>query len=100
MNLYSEWEIRQKFVNYRIKFAIYGYFSRYTGKAQKNFICESNSGSDLFFTASKERRRSCCSQSKPLPPPRFCGYGARKRFEKLRRMISRLGRRFSAVRLL
>ncbi len=47
-------DILQKFVNYRVKFAIYGDFGRYTSKPLKDFIYESNSGSDIFFTASKE----------------------------------------------
>lgn len=42
-------EILQKFVNYGIKFAIYGDFSQYTSKALKDFIYESNRGKDLFF---------------------------------------------------
>lgn len=47
-------DILQKFTNYRVKFAIYGDFSRHTGQALKDFIRESNSGNDIFFTASKE----------------------------------------------
>ncbi len=42
-------EIVQKFVNYGIRFAIYGDFSAHTGKALKDFMYESNNGKDLFF---------------------------------------------------
>lgn len=42
-------EILQKFVNYQIKFAIYGDFSSYTSKPLKDFIYESNNGKDVFF---------------------------------------------------
>ena len=42
-------EILQKFVNYKIKFAIYGDFSKYTSKPLKDFIYESNKGKDIFF---------------------------------------------------
>ena len=44
-------EILQKFINYGIKFAVYGDFSRYTSKPLKDFIYESNHGKDVFFTS-------------------------------------------------
>jgi hypothetical protein len=47
-------EILQKFVNYRVKLAIIGDFSRYTSKPLKDFIYESNSGSHIFFVGSEE----------------------------------------------
>lgn len=47
-------EILQKFVNYHVKAAIYGDFSRYTSKPLRDFLYESNNGSDFFFTATKE----------------------------------------------
>ena len=47
-------EILQKFVNYRVKAAIYGDFSRYTSKPLRDFLYESNNGTDFFFTATKE----------------------------------------------
>ncbi len=47
-------EILQKFVNYHIKAAVYGDYSRYTSKPLKDFIYESNCGKDFFFVASKE----------------------------------------------
>lgn len=42
-------EILQKFVNYGIRFAIYGDYSKYTSKPLKDFIYESNQGKDVFF---------------------------------------------------
>lgn len=42
-------EILQKFINYGIRFAIYGDFSKYTSKPLKDFIYESNRGKDIFF---------------------------------------------------
>ena len=47
-------EILQKFINYHVKAAIYGDYSRYTSKPLRDFIYESNNGKDVFFTASKE----------------------------------------------
>lgn len=46
-------EILQKFINYRIKFAVYGDFSGYTSKPLKDFIYECNQGKDIFFTATR-----------------------------------------------
>lgn len=42
-------EILQKFINYRIKFAIFGDYSKYTSKPLKDFIYESNKGNSIFF---------------------------------------------------
>lgn len=42
-------DILQKFVNYGIKFAIFGNFSKYTSKPLKDFIYECNQGKDVFF---------------------------------------------------
>lgn len=47
-------EILQKFINYHMKAAIYGDYSRYTSKPLRDFIYESNNGKDVFFTASRE----------------------------------------------
>ena len=47
-------EILQKYINYRMKVAIYGDYSRYTSKPLHDFIYESNNGRDVFFTATKE----------------------------------------------
>lgn len=43
--------ILQKFINYRVKFAIYGDFSKYTSKPLKDFIYESNKGKDIYFVS-------------------------------------------------
>lgn len=42
-------EILQKFINYGIKFSIYGDFSSYTSKPLKDFIYECNNGNDISF---------------------------------------------------
>lgn len=42
-------EILQKFINYGVRFAIYGDFSEYTSKPLKDFMFESNKGKDIFF---------------------------------------------------
>lgn len=42
-------EILQKFINYGVKFAIYGDFSQYTSKPLKDFMYESNRGRDIYF---------------------------------------------------
>ena len=47
-------EILQKFINYHVKFAIYGEYSKYTSKPLHDFIYESNNGKDFFFVNSKE----------------------------------------------
>lgn len=47
-------EILQKFINYHVKAAFYGDFSRYTSKPLRDFIYESNNGKDFFFTATRE----------------------------------------------
>ena len=48
-------EILQKFINYGVRFAIYGDFSRYTSKPLKDFIYESNRGKDIYFQPSVSR---------------------------------------------
>ena len=47
-------EILQKFINYGIRCAIYGDYSRYTSKPLHDFIYESNKGKNFFFVATKE----------------------------------------------
>ena len=47
-------EILQKFINYGVRFAVYGDYSKYTSKPLKDFIYESNKGKDFFFVATKE----------------------------------------------
>jgi len=47
-------EILQKFVNYHIKLAVVGDFSKYTSKPLKDFIYESNKGNSIFFVPGVE----------------------------------------------
>lgn len=47
-------EVLQKCVNYRMKLAIIGDFSKYTSKPLLDFIYESNKGRDIFFVATVE----------------------------------------------
>ena len=47
-------EILQKFINYQIKFAIVGDYSKYTSKPLKDFIYESNKGKDIFFVKDED----------------------------------------------
>lgn len=42
-------EILQKFVNYGVRFAIYGDFSHYTSKPLRDFMYESNQGRNVYF---------------------------------------------------
>ena len=46
-------EILQKFINYQVKIAIFGDYSKYTSKPLKDFIYESNNGKDIFFVKNK-----------------------------------------------
>lgn len=45
-------EILQKFINYGVRFAIYGDFSGYTSKPLKDFMYESNHGHGIYFQPS------------------------------------------------
>ncbi|MGI6468320.1 MAG: DUF4180 domain-containing protein [Syntrophomonadaceae bacterium] len=47
-------EILQKFSTYQMKLAIVGDFSIYTSKSLKDFIFESNKGSQVFFLSNEE----------------------------------------------
>ena len=47
-------EVLQKYINYHIKAAIWGDYSRYTSKPLRDFIYESNRGKDFFFVSSEE----------------------------------------------
>lgn len=47
-------EILQKLINYHVKLAIYGDYTKYTSKPLRDFIYESNNGKDIFFVATKE----------------------------------------------
>ncbi|MCI8453196.1 MAG: DUF4180 domain-containing protein [Lachnospiraceae bacterium] len=42
-------EILQKFINYGVRLAIYGDFSKYMSKPLKDFMYESNHGKDIYF---------------------------------------------------
>lgn len=44
-------EILQKIVNYRKKIAIVGDYAKYTSKAFKDFIYESNQGNNVYFVS-------------------------------------------------
>lgn len=45
--------ILQKCINYHIRLAVYGDYSKYKSKALKDFIYESNQGKDYFFVSSE-----------------------------------------------
>lgn len=47
-------EILQKFINYGVRFAIYGDFSKYTSQPLKDFMYESNKGKDIYFQPTME----------------------------------------------
>lgn len=47
-------EILQKYINYHVKLAVWGDFSRYTSKPLHDFIYESNEGKDFFFVSTRE----------------------------------------------
>lgn len=47
-------EILQKFSNYQMKLAIVGDFSNYNSKSLRDFIFESNKGSQVFFLSNEE----------------------------------------------
>lgn len=48
-------EILQKFINYRVKFAIIGDFSGYSSQSLKDFIYECNNGNDFFFLPTEQQ---------------------------------------------
>lgn len=47
-------EVLQKYINYHVKLAVYGDYSRYTSKPLHDFLYESNQGKDFFFVDTKE----------------------------------------------
>ena len=57
-------EILQKFVNYHVKAAVFGDYSRYTSKPLRDFIFESNKGRHFFFAASREEALERLAQAK------------------------------------
>ena len=48
-------EILQKFINYRVKVAIFGDFSVYTSQSLKDFIYECNNGNDIFYLSNEQQ---------------------------------------------
>lgn len=48
-------EITQKIINYNIKVAIYGDYTKYNSKSLRDFIYESNNGKNIFFVENKEQ---------------------------------------------
>lgn len=48
-------DILQKIINYHLKLAIIGDFSKYTSKPLHDFIYECNKGNDIFFVDSLEK---------------------------------------------
>lgn len=57
-------EVLQKFVNYHVKAAIFGDYSRYTSKPLHDFIYESNNGNDVFFPATKDEAVEMLARAK------------------------------------
>ena len=47
-------EVLQKFVNYQMRLSIVGDFSRYTSKPLRDFIYESNQGTQIGFWPTEE----------------------------------------------
>jgi len=47
-------EVLQKFINYHVKVAFFGDFTKYTSKPLHDFIYESNSGKDVFFVGTED----------------------------------------------
>ena len=56
-------QILQKFVNYHVKAAVFGDYSRYTSKPLRDFIHESNKGRHFFFAATREEALERLSQT-------------------------------------
>lgn len=46
-------EVLQKFINYHVKVAFFGDFTKYTSKPLHDFIYESNNGHDVFFVGTE-----------------------------------------------
>ena len=61
-------EILQKFVNYRIKFAVYGDFSCYTSQPLKDFIYESNPRQPYIFCFFRRRSGRKVESSLSIDP--------------------------------
>lgn len=67
-------EILQKFINYGVKFAIYGDFSQYTSKPLRDFMYESNRGKDIYFQSNAS-----------LAVDKLCGYSKLEKKENYER---------------
>lgn len=48
-------DILQKFINYHVKIAIVGDFSKYSSNNFKDFIYECNKGKDIFFLPNEKQ---------------------------------------------
>ena len=46
-------EVLQKFINYHMKVAFFGDFTKYTSRPLHDFMYESNNGHDVFFAATE-----------------------------------------------
>lgn len=55
-------EILQKYINYHTKLAIIGDFSIYSSKSLRDFIYESNRGTNIFFVADEMQALAKLSQ--------------------------------------
>lgn len=70
-------EILQKFINYQVKIAIYGDYTKYTSKPLKDFIYESNCGKDFLFHRYQRRcnrpiKRNHTVKAVPIPVMKPC----------------------------
>lgn len=54
--------VLQKLINYKMKLAIIGDFSKYDSKAFKDFIYECNNGNDIFFVEDESKAVSMLSK--------------------------------------
>ena len=63
-------EILQKFINYGVRFAIYGDFSKYTSKPLRDFMYESNKGKDIYFqpavSLAVDKLAGCAESNRPI----------------------------------
>ena len=56
--------ILQKVVNYKMKLAIVGDYSKYSSESLKDFIYECNNGNDIFFVEDESQALILISSSK------------------------------------
>jgi len=57
-------EILQKAVNYRIRLAIWGDYTRYVSQALTAFMAESNRGQQVAFVADEQEAIKCLAQGR------------------------------------